>query len=166
MPQDEKLSNKDYIAGKGSYWKKFSGLIRDADSDGDNWGATVRTARIDAAGKTARDKFVENNAMYRDQKDTRKGTTLGLIKTLGNMAKNEESGRAAARRMGMKGPAVDEYASKWERNTRGSTGFEKPPKPLTTAQQVKMISAMNPKSNGTFKGGTPRSSMSKNLKIK
>lgn len=129
-------------------------------------GETMRDARIDFQGEIARDKTLRDNAMYRNQKDTRKGTTLGLIKTLGNMANNEESGRAAARRMGLKGPAVEEYARQWERNTRGSTGFEKPQKPLTLAQQVKMISAMNPKSNGTFKGGSPRSSMSKNLKIK
>jgi hypothetical protein len=39
-------------------------------------------------------------------------------------------------------------------------------KPLSAATGAKMVSAMSGKSNGTFAGGSPRSSMSKNLKIK
>lgn len=161
MPQDKKLSNKDYIAGKGDYLDKYAGTIGEMDETGFLSGGK-RNARVDAAGRNAQYEMGEQFKKYNNRK-----SPLGLIKTLGHMVKTERTGTAAGRRMGMKEDAAEEYGRQTARNSRPSYGAGNPvAKPVSAAAGAKMISALNPKSNGTFKGGSPRSSMSKNLKIK
>ena len=161
MPQDKKLSNKDYIAGKGDYLDKYSGTIGEMDETGFLSGGK-RNARVDAAGRNAQREMNDRFKLYNNKK-----SPMGLLKTLGHMVSTERTGREAAGRMGMKGEAAEEYGRQSSRNSRPSYGAGKPvAKPVSAAAGAKMVSAMNPKSNGTFKGGSPRSSMSKNLKIK
>lgn len=76
-------------------------------------------------------------------------------------ARIENTGEEAARQVNASRSAA--------RNASGRTPIRKPTttaKPVSAAAGAKMVGAMSGKSNGTFAGGSPRSSMSKNLKIK
>ena len=226
MPQEKRMSNKDYIASQ-------------SDKPYVHMEGSPRSFAIEGRGQDAVEEFRRNNKWYNDKK-----SSLGLLKTLNNMLSNERNGEAAARAMGMKGDAVKEYGSKTAKNSQPSYGAGKPvAKPVSADKATQMISAMTakpklasdaatnalfhknrrrgdaaqymrslqfdmddakaaaewraedkrekspasiqkgmaastrktqaasaaarrPASNGTFKGGSPRSSMSKNLKIK
>ena len=149
MPQEKRLSNKDYIASQ-------------SDKPYFHMDGSPRSFAREYRGEDAREEFKRNNKWYNDKK-----SSLGLLKTLNNMLSNERSGEAAARAKGMKGDAVEEYGRQTAKNSQPSYGAGKPvAKPVSAAVGAKMVGAMSGKSNGTFAGGSPRSSMSKNLKIK
>jgi hypothetical protein len=149
MPQEKRMSNKDYIASK-------------SDKPYFHMEGSDRSFAREGRGQDAMEEFRRNNKWYRD-----KNSSMGLLKTLDHMLSTENTGTAAGRRMGMKQDAAEEYGRQTARNSRPSYGAGKPvAKPLSAAAGAKMVGAMSGKSNGTFAGGSPRSSMSKNLKIK
>lgn len=61
MPQNKPVSNKDYIAGKGSKMEKFTGNINEYGRIfGDMGQGDTREMRVEAAGLTAEKKAYDS----------------------------------------------------------------------------------------------------------
>jgi hypothetical protein len=158
MPQDKKLSYKDYVSGKGSYDDKFSGTIGQYDPEGFYEGK--RASRVEAGGRHAQRETNEGYAMN-------KRGALGMFKQLSSSLSAARNNEKAGRAKGMSEIDAMRYGTQAAENSRPSFDRKtRVAKPLSAAAGAKMVSAMSGKSNGTFAGGSPRSSMSKNLKIK
>lgn len=158
MPQDKKLTNKDYIAGKGDYMDKYSGTIGQMDPDGEYYGFAVggkRGARIDAAGRNAQR---EMNDSYAKNNRNGRGTSIGMLKQLSHSLSAHNNAEKVALAKGMKPDDAYVYGSNAAKNSRPNLNTVPAAKPVSAKTAAKMVGAMA--------GKQPVSPMRKLLKIK
>ena len=150
MPQDKKLTNKDYIAGKGDYMDKYSGTVGEMDPEGfTSFGK--RNSRVDAAGRNAKREMNDSYAMN-------KRGPIGMLKQLSNSLSAAKNAEKVALAKGMKTEDAMVYGSKSAKNSRPNLSKVPPAKPVSAKTGAKMVAAMA--------GKAPVSPMRKLLKIK
>jgi hypothetical protein len=150
MPQDKKLTNKDYISGKGKYEDKFTGTVDEYTPDGTLF-TNKRDNRIDSAGRVAQRDMKESYAIN-------KRGPIGMMKQLSNSLSAAKNAEKVALAKGMKTEDAMAYGSKAAKNSRPNLSKVPPAKPVSAKTGAKMVAAMA--------GKAPASPMRKLLKIK